>query len=240
MDMIQGEADVSRDKGYWYGKAMQLTQSLSSDLSASVPMVLDQISNWTAYNRETSEVPFDQLQLAIDMPGRFYCAGPKYWLESSADGVHMPSYSSALCGAMHAHAIAAAENGTTWLPVHATTASRKGLIVDVKFHTPYGNLAIDKKYVSDPGMLGLRWIDSAMSANIVNVDLIGNNTIRCTLSAEPTGLQETIGIADIGISGAPQGPKTGPRSCLRDSVYDFGIEGRKVYHFACHQRILVA
>jgi hypothetical protein len=60
----------------------------------SLPMLIDQISNMTAYRLTSSFVPLEQLQMALDHPGLFYCAGPKYWLETITDGVHMTTESS--------------------------------------------------------------------------------------------------------------------------------------------------
>lgn len=246
IDFIQGEANSGNAAGVYYAEVVELMDQFDVDLNAAlgtlghIPMVIDQISNWTAYNRAESNVPLEQLQLALDSPGRFYCAGPKFWLKShAADGVHMNSNESAMCGAMHAPYIAAAAQGVQMLPVHVTSATRTGDEVTLQFSLPFGSLVIDTKNVTDPGMLGLRWIDSTNSAQITSVKMIGNNRVLCKLSAVPTGASPRIGIADIGTSGEPQGPTTGPRNCFRSSVTTPAVNAMTGYHFACHQRINV-
>lgn len=246
IDFIQGESNSGGAPGVYYAEVVELMDQFDVDLNAAlgtlgrIPMVIDQISNWTAYNRAESNVPLEQLQLALDAPGRFYCAGPKFWLKShAADGVHLNSNESAMCGAMHAPYIAAAAQGVQMLPVHVSSATRTGDEVTLQFSLPFGSLVVDTKNVTDPGMLGLRWIDSTNSAQITSVKIIGGNRVLCKLSAIPTGESPHIGIADIGISGEPQGPATGPRNCFRSNVTTPAVNALVAYHFACHQRVTV-
>ncbi|HDS1791865.1 TPA: hypothetical protein QEM65_005389, partial [Pseudomonas putida] len=83
-----------------------------------------------------------------------------------------------------------------------------------------GPLVIDTVNVTDPGNLGIRYVDDSGVATIQSVKLLGDNTLEVTLSAVPTGANPYVGIADIGTVGAAGGPVTGPRACLRDSSTD--------------------
>ncbi|HDS0942745.1 TPA: hypothetical protein QDZ12_006117 [Pseudomonas putida] len=245
VDWIQGEADRNMAAGGYLSIMLQLQADYDADIRAisaqpeAVPILLDQISNWTMYGGATSFVPLEQLQAALDYPTRFYCAGPKYWLPTVADGIHMTSESSMKLGCMHARAGQAITDGRTWLPTHAISASRSGAVITLRFHTPSGPLVIDTARVTDPGNWGIRFVDDTQSASVQGVKHVGGNTIEVTLSAVPTGGNPYIGIADIGAGGAAGGPTTGARSCLRDSSLDLDGYGNPLFNWACHQRINV-
>ncbi len=243
LDWIHGEADYADGPGVYLSKLLQLQSDYETDIKAisgqagKIPFLLDQLSNWTAAGfQNTSNVAQDQLQAALDYPDRFVCAGPKYWLPTS-DGTHMTTTSSMRLGCMHARAAQAIINGQSWLPTHCVSATRVGQKVTLKFHTPFGPLVVDKSNVSDPGNLGIRWIDSTSSATVTSVILRGLNTVEVTLSAVPTGASPQIGIGDYGTISAPGGPTTGARTCLRDSSPDLDAYGEPVYNWTCHQRI---
>lgn len=245
IDWIQGENDRASAAGVYLTALLGLQADYDADVRAIsgqsevVPLLLDQISNWTAYNIDVSLVPFDQLAAARQYPSLFYCAGPKYWL-ATVDGIHMTSLSSRRLGAMHARAGAAIIKGEAWLPTHCTSAVRAGNVVTLKFHTPEGRLMADTINVANPGNLGIRWVDDGASATVTGVQVNLDNTVTVTLSGAPTGANGYIGIADIGTSGAAGGPTIGPRACLRDSSTDKCGDGLPLYNWACHQRISVA
>lgn len=245
VDWIQGENDASRAPGVYLASLLQLQADYDADIRAAsgqaqaVPILLDQISNWTMYSLTESNVPLEQLKASLDYPARFYCAGPKYWAQTNSDGIHLPAENSMRLGAMHARAAAAIISGASWKPTHAVSAERHGAIVNVRFHTPSGPLTVDVERILDPGNWGIRYVDDAGSATVSGVKLLGANTVQITLSAVPTGNNPFIGIADIGVSGAGGGPLTGPRSCLRDSSPDLDAYGQPVFNWACHQRIVV-
>lgn len=245
VDWIQGEHDSNRAAGIYLAALLQLQTDYDVDIRGIsgqpqlVPLLLDQISNWTMYSTATSFVPLEQLQAALTYPTRFYCAGPKYWLPTNSDGVHLTAESSMRLGAMHARAAQAIIAGGSWKPTHAVSATRSGAVVTLRFHTPSGPLSIDTVNVTDPGNLGIRYVDDSGVATIQSVRLLGNNTIEVTLGAVPAGANPYIGIADIGTVGAAGGPGTGPRACLRDSNPDLDAYGQPVYNWACHQRVIV-
>lgn len=242
VDWIQGENDRTSLPGVYTAALAQLQTDLDTDLraisgqSSVIPMLIDQISNWTAYNIPTSNVPLEQLEIARQYPRRFYCAGPKYWLET-VDKIHLASLNSRRLAAMHARVGSAAMQGIEWLPTHCVSAARSGAVITLKFHTPDGRLVADTMNVSDPGNLGIRWADDTSSASVIGVLVNLDNTVTVTLSAAPTGANGYIGIADVGVSGAAGGPTSGPRACLRDSSADLCGDSLPLYNWACHQRI---
>ena len=243
---IQGEADRNLPAGEYTSQLMALRNHLEEDIRVainqpdlSLPMLIDQISNMTAYRLTSSFVPLEQLQMALDHPGLFYCAGPKYWLETITDGVHMTTESSQRLGCMHARAAGEIFAGKSWLPTYCTSAVRHGRIVTLTFHTPTPPLVLDTTHVSDPGMNGIRWIDDSQSASVTSVTVNSDNTVTLLLNTEPVGANPSIGIADAGISGNAGGPFTGARANLRDSAPDIDILGTPFFNWACHQRIAV-
>lgn len=244
VDWIQGEANTNGSKGAYLTALLLMQSDLSVDIGAisgdsNVPLVLCQTSSWTTKNVTTSYVPFEQLQVALESPGKFYCVGPKYWLDYHTDGVHLTAKGSIQLAAVRRAAGAAAIARQPWLPTHCTKAVRAGAVVTLSFHTPLGPLVSDVINVTDPGNLGIRWIDSTNSATITGVKVNDNNTVTLTLSDIPTGSDPRIGIADVGVSGALGGPASGPRACIRDSNTELDVFGSPFYNWTCHQIISV-
>lgn len=244
VDWIQGEANTNGSQGAYLTALLLLQSDLTADIGAisgqpNVPLVLCQMSSWTTKGVTTSYVPHEQLQAALEHPTKFICAGPKYWLDYHTDGVHLTGKGSVQLAAMRRAAAAEAINGKGWMPTHCTKAVRSGTTITLTFHTPVGSLVSDTLNVSDPGSLGIRWIDSANSATVSSVRVNDDNTVTVTLSAVPTGAAQKIGIADLGIAGALGGPMTGARSCLRDSNTERDTMGNQFYNWACHQIISV-
>lgn len=243
----QGQHDGGMAEGVYYALLVQLQLDYEADIQAitgqtgRIPMVITQMSNWTApvYKRAFSYIPHEQYQVSIDYPDRFVVSGPQYWLPSNNDGIHLPANSYSRDGIALSGAIGALINGEKWLPTSCYSAVRKGKVVTLRFNVPHGPLAIDTLNVTDPGNLGIRWIDSTSSVSVTSVELDGYDALRVTLSDEPTGASPMIGIADIGIAGNRAGPDTGPRTCIRDSAPNLDAFGVPVYNWACHQRIAV-
>ena len=245
IDWIQGEADNAMSEANYLSALIQLQADYEADIKAitgqtgSIPLLLSQISNWTAYNRAESGVPLAQIRAALDYPDKFICVGPKYSLPTFADGIHLVAESSMRLGCMHGMAGEGVINGRAWLPTHCTRAVRVGKVVTLEFHTPHGNLALDTSAVADPGNWGLRYVDSNGVASIDSVKLLGRDRIAITLASVPTGTGAFVGIADVGTSGSAGGPTSGARACLRDSEIIKDGYGRPFYNWAVHQRMNV-
>ena len=244
VDWIQGEANSTGSQGGYLTALLQLQSDLEADIGVitgdeRIPLVLCQMSSWTTKNIMTSYVPLEQLQASLDHPEKFICAGPKYWLDYHTDGVHLTGTGSVQLGAMHRAPGHAAVEGLEWKPTHCTKVVRDEATVTMTFHTPAGPLVRDTVNVTDPGNLGIRWIDSTNSATISSVTVNDDNSVTLTLSGIPTGANPRVGIADAGIAGALGGPTTGPRACLRDSNTELDVFGNPFYNWVCHQVISV-
>lgn len=236
VDWIQGEANSTGSKGAYLAALLQLQQDFTTDIGAitadtNIPMLLCQMSSWTTKNIASSFVPHEQLQAALENRQKFVCAGPKYWLDYHTDGVHLSGKGSVQLAEMRRQAAAAILNGRGWLPTHCTSAVRSGAVVTLKFHTPVSPLVSDTVNVTDPGNMGIRWIDDADSASVTAVQVNDDNTVTVTLSAVPTGANPKVGIADVGTPGALGGPTTS--NTTRNTF------GEAFYNWACHQIITV-
>lgn len=243
----QGQHDGGMAEGVYYGHLVQLQADYEADIQAitgqtgRIPMIITQMSNWTApvYNRSFSWIPHDQYKVSIDFPDRFSVSGPQYWLPSNNDGIHLPAESYARDGVALAGAIGEHINGRKWKPTACVRAQLQGTKLILDFNVPEGPLTLDTYNVTDPGMYGLRWIDSTMSASVVDVRVVGYKTLEVTLSNVPTGSAPMIGVGDIGVAGQRAGPTTGPRTCIRDNSSRLDHRGNPVYNWACHNRVPV-
>ncbi len=204
-------------------------------------MFLDQNSAFTNYGFANSDVPVAQLAAGIESTGRsIVCVCPMYFLPH-ADGLHLTAAGYARLGAYHGRPIRQTLGGSKWLPLYPTSAVRTGAQVDITFHVPVGNLAIDTSVVSNPGNYGLRWIDNGDGNSVTISSVVVQNAaagiVRVTLSGTPTGTGQKIGIADWGTAGAPAGPTSGARACLRDSSGDTDYYGNAMPNYAAISRI---
>jgi hypothetical protein len=244
MWFTQGEADRSDVQSTYLTKLVALQAALTTDVRAidrgagQFPVFIDQLHNWTSYTIAESEVPFAQLQAAIDYPGKFYLVGPKYMLQTVGDGTHLTADSSAWLGAYQGEiARRVLVLGEAWLPLHITSAVRSGTSVILTYRVPSGSLVFDTTLVSDPGNKGYRFFQAGgNSVTVTGATITGAAQVTLTLSDVPTGTAQTIGYADIGTAGNGGGPLTGPRGNLRDQAPATGLYGETLYNWAVVQR----
>ncbi len=238
---IQGENDRLATKATYKGYLAQLQQDASDDMGQEIVVVLDQISNWTSYGIATSQVPFAQLEVAIDQPTKFVCVGPKYFLPSG-DGTHLASAAAyARLGSYHGRAINRFRAGLDALPLYCVSVSRAAGVIRLAMHVPVGPLVLDTAAVSNPGNYGITWSQTGGTARTIASVAIEGNDIVVTLSGDPVSFSSaSIGIAASGTSGAGAGPTTGARSNFRDSASDLDIDGNQMPNWACHQLIAIS
>jgi hypothetical protein len=191
------------------------------------------------------QVQLAQLKMALDLPNKFICTGPRYFLAPTLlgdgvtpDAIHLSGLSQAIAGYHHARAMARKLiDGVNPIPLYIATAVRTGNTVICTFAGDFvGPVVIDIALVSNPGNYGISWIDNGNTATVTGVAITGANQITVTLSAVPTGSNPRIGCARIP-DAAFQGPLTGPRSCFRDSSTDTcTINGTTypLYRWAAH------
>lgn len=249
MVWTHGEANRANNAATYQSYMEELAADFAADVAAitgqpSAPVLLiDQMSNWTAYNDlTTSGVPMGQLQAALDNPGAIECLGPKYMM-ATYDGLHLRGPMSANLGARQGRALAQIDAGTWTGPLYMLSALRTGASVVLSFNRPFGGADLDLHtgLVTDPGNYGLSWLDAGdgNAVTITAVAVSGPMQITVTLSAAPTGTAPRIGIAVSGTMGAFAGPTTGPRSCIRSASTDTDLNGAAMDHYACHQIITV-
>ncbi|MGO1161745.1 hypothetical protein ACTOV4_07275 [Brucella sp. C7-11G] len=237
---IQGEADRLLAKAIRKLNMLEIQSDLSGDLGVNVVLILDQISNWTAYNLAHSDIPFADLEVALENPDKIICVGPKYMLETNSDGVHLPAAMSARLGCYHARAERNLINGRDTLPLHCTGYEKSGNTIILNMHVPVGPLTIDTIVVTDPGNHGISWSQSSGTARSIASVAVNESSIVVTFDGDVTAATGTLGIAALGISGADGGPTTGARSNFRDSATDLDIDGNVMPNWACHQLIQIS
>ncbi|MCK4207204.1 hypothetical protein J3U99_20770 [Brucella pituitosa] len=245
-----GESNRQDSKTAYMNKQLSYQAGYKTDINAitgdndEFMVVMCQMSNWTSFTSTfaRSEVPLAQLQVAIDHPTKFACVGPKYFLDTYTDGVHLTGVSEARIGAYYGRALEAIIKGGQWKPLYPTAAVRTGSSVVMTFNVPDGPLVMDTTLVTDPGNFGFEWRDNGdgNAVTISNVAITSANQVTVTLSAVPTGTNGQIGIAATGVIGNHGGPTTGPRSNLRDSSSDIDDQGYPMYNWCCHSLIAVS
>lgn len=246
---VGGESNRQNTLTQYSGKLLTYHGSYKTRINAitgnedNFVIVSCQMSNWTAFASTfaTSDVPLAQLQTAIDDPDKFACVGPKYFLDTYTDGVHLTGVSEARLGAYHGRVHEAISKGQPWKPLYPTAAVRTGASVVLTFNVPEGPLVFDTALVSDPGNFGFEWHDSGdgNAVTISNVTITGQDQVTITLSEIPTGSNQQVGIGRTGIIGNHGGPTSGPRSNLRDSSSDIDDMGYPMYNWCCHSLIAV-
>lgn len=238
---IHGEADRVESKATYLSYLEELQSDLTADLNAltgetgEALIAVCQFSSFTKYSMTSSDVPFAQLQAAIDNPGKIICVGPKYFLPYYTDGIHLTAASYARLGSYHARAL---DVGPTWEPLYCTGASRIGAVITLAMNVPVGPLVLDTTAVTNPGNYGFTWSQTGGTTRTISSVAILGSSIVITLSGDPGAPSaSSIGIAASGTSGADAGPTAGARCCLRDSAADLDIDGAAMPNWACQQLV---
>jgi hypothetical protein len=206
-----------------------------------VPMLHSQMSSFTSYQSKTSVIPGQQLAVSVTNPRKLPLVMPKYFLEYR-DGVHLTSEAyrqmGEYYGKVYNHVIL---EGATWEPLRPVRLSRTGAVISVRFHVPEPPLVLDTTLVSDPGDYGFEYADNSGSQpTIKSVRLVDEDTVEITLSSVPkTGAISVLTYAFYGKSGAPAGPRTGARGCLRDSDLTPSRNNSPLFNWAVHFGYLV-
>lgn len=245
VSFIHGETDRDKTKAVYKGYMLEFQGDLTTDINAAsggsgdVILVLDQTSNWTAFNDvATSAIPAAQLEVALENSAKILCVGPKYHLPTVADGVHLTNASSRRLGSYHGRMIARHKAGQSTLPLHCASAARSGAVVTLAMHVPVGPLILDTDAVTDPGNYGIVWSQTGGTPRTIQSVAISGTNLVVTLDGDPgTPTSASISVAMNGATGAKGGPTTGPRSCLRDSATDLDSAGVPMPNWACHQTI---
>lgn len=238
LHVTHGEADRAALPGVYGANMMTLWNDCLADFGAATKIVMSQMGAFTAYGLTTSEVPFDQLNIALANPDKFGCSGPQFHLPRNVnDGIHI--INQARLGSYDQRTADKMLKGLDARPMHCTGAVRtSSTVYRLPMYVPVGNLTLDTTKVSNPGNYGITWNQTGGTARTISSVAISGNDIIVTLSGDPGAFTSAyIGIADRGIADAHGGPTTGARNNFRDQAADLDIDGIPMENWASHQRV---
>lgn len=252
----QGEGNASETKAAYQARLVEIAadwQALAERWNAAwpggdlggvagrSPFVAVQMCSGAKYGLPRSGVPWAQLQINLDDPTRYLCAGPVYDQDYAADGVHLLASGQVMQGARMAVAVGAWLRGETWRPLHIRKDAgfapvRTGATIRCRIYNHFGlPLTFDTARVTGLGAdQGLTWRDNGdgNSVTVTGVTIVDATTLDVTLSAAPTGTGGLIEVGVNGASGAGSGPTTGNRCTLRTNGSAVRTDdGRAVEHW---------
>jgi hypothetical protein len=239
---VHGESDHVADNPSYEANLVEWQADYEADVRATtnqtepVPMLQTQMSSWTHYGEDTSQIPAAQLSASENHPDSIILVGPKYAMAYAPDGVHLTNEGYQHMGEYYAKAYRRVVlEGRRWYPLAPLDISRTGAIITVTFRVPEPPLVLDTELVSDPGSFGFEYVDgSGAPPAIASVTLTAPDTVTITLESEPTGTAERLRYAFTGVGGQGAGPTTGPRGNLRDSDATVSPHGYPLYNWCVH------
>lgn len=234
-DHINGNLTYDQDLLEWQSDYEADIQAMTGQ-TLPVPLVTDQMSSFTAFGAATSVIPLLQLSASRAEPERIILMGPKYVQSYVADGVHLTGDGERWLGEMHAKVLERIlVDGEPWRPLSPREITRDGAEITLRLWAPVPPLVLDDVTVSDPGNHGFGYFDNSGAApSITAVTLMGEDTVRITLSDVPVGGNRRLTYAMFGIPGQPAGPMTGARGTLRDSDATQSRHGYALHNWCVH------
>ncbi len=183
--------------------------------SLPIPLFISQISGWN--DAVTSKVAQFQLDAHIKAPGKVFLIGPSYHLAIASDCLHYTNEGERRLGEYFAKVYARVIfEGQAWEPVRPKTITRDGAVITIVFHVPKPPLVIDNDQVAAAPNLGFTFEDEGGTA-ITKVDLAGQDTVKITLSQEPSGATKRLRYAMNQTPGTCIASPQGARGNVRDS-----------------------
>lgn len=233
--LIHGESDAVLLTADYDRSVARLQKDYEADLqhitcqTTPVPLYLNQMSSWSHYGLNESDIPLQQLAASRDYP-HVYLVAPTYPYVFE-DGTHLTAESSRLLGYQFGKAAATPD----WSPLQPVDVDREGTNITIRFGVPHPPLVLDTRHVDDPGQFGFEFHDeSEYTPEISDVRLEGEDRLIITLDSEPAGPGKEIRYAYTGIAGQGAGPFTGPRGNLRDSDPTTTATGEALWNWAVH------
>ena len=232
---VQGVNDVNNPN--YETQILALQAQLEGDIQAvtgqtqGVPLVISQVSTATAAIDATVMA---QMQAAIDHPTKIILAGPEYdvaYSFATPIPVHFTNVGEARMGGKIGRALKGTLiDGIPYKPLYPLSAVRVGQDVTVNFHVPSPPIVLDTATVTDPGGLGVQWMDSAGTLHTPSaVTVVDATHVDVKLPSLPAdaGNKLYFGIRQAGSTGS--GPTAGPRTCNRDVAADTVFVGGQSY-----------
>ena len=205
--------------------------------TGSLPMFIDQSSNFTAYNDGTSPLVIAQLAAAQNNPN-IYMVGPKYqFTYTNTDGIHLLNQGYRWLGEYYGKAMKRVLiDGDTTTALVPNTVVRSGNTITIQFDVPEPPIAIDTTRVLAQTDYGFEYYDDAVSSDIDSVSVDGDDVIRITLDNTPTGADQRLRYAYTGTPGAlPGAQQSGSaRGNIRDSDDTESLYGNDLYNWLVH------
>lgn len=241
--VVHGESDDFDHNEDYQAEIREWQNDYETDVRAitgqsePIPMIHSQLSSFVKTNL-TSDLPIAQLREHVASNGKTVLVGPKYHLNYAIDGVHLTNDGYRRMGEEYAKAYRAIVlEGKRWEPLRPETVTRQGNVVTVKFIVPAPPLVMDTNLVKDPGANGFEFYqEGGAPVKITGVQIVSQDTVKITLSGEPTGANKRLRYAYTASAiGVSAGPVTGPRGNLRDSDPTIArVGGAALYNWCVH------
>lgn len=193
--LTHGEADAERPT--YMQDIIDLAIDYQQDLTAITgqtrppPMILSQQHADPVTGRSTSTVA--AWLAGAQMPGRIYCAGPKYQYAYASDNIHLLAGQYDRLGIKYAEVFdQVVVQGNQWQPLQPIDTSVDGQTVSVRFAVPYPPLAWDEAFGAPHQFVHAAWKngrgfeveDSQGEVTITDVAIDGD-TIRIGIDRVP-------------------------------------------------------
>ncbi|MCS7092643.1 MAG: DUF2341 domain-containing protein [Patescibacteria group bacterium] len=203
--------------------------------TGNIPMFIDQSSNFTAYNYSSSDLVQAQYLAAKQNPN-IYMIGPRYHFTYASDNIHIPNTGYRWLGEYYGKAISRVLNGQTITALTPAEVVRRNNVITTRFNVPHPPLVFDTTNVLPRANYGFEYTDNGTPPSISSIQLLGNDSVRITLSSTPTGSNQRLRYAFTGTAGArPGADSTGSaRGNLRDSDNTISLYGNNLYNWSVH------
>ena len=188
-----------------FNQLTQLIADYRADWGAELPennpeigFIIDQLSASSSAAGGAGNSALAHYDVFKDDPN-VVISTPKYFMEYSAS-VHLKPVWYSILGEYQARAYREKyQLGNNWNPVYPLSVSRSAAVIDIQMNVPDGSLVIDTTTLPAAENYGFEFIDdSGNTPEILNVEIVGTDTVRVTLASEPTGTVKTIRYAYSG------------------------------------------
>lgn len=224
----QGETDYiyGTSQAVYKQKLIQLKNDFAADCAAitkqgfAPPMVTYQTAAHRKMGAIDHTIARAQHQASHEDPD-IIMACPAYALEHGADKLHLTNEGSRQMGRYFANALyRSLENGVKWRPLEPLYVLWQGVLIDITFTVPVGELEFDTTLVSAAPNMGFDIYEAGVVVPgiISSVTILSKNRVRFLLSrAAASDAVLTYARGRI-TDPAEAGPLTGARGNLRDTA----------------------
>jgi len=191
----QGEQDrTGIDRATYAATLAQLIADYRADWAEilgpenpEIVFIIDQLSASASGTGGAGNPALAQYDIYKTVPN-VVISTPKYFMEYSYS-VHLKPVWYSILGEYQARAYReVCQNKSDWKPVSPISVTRTGAVIDIQMNVPDGSLVIDTTTLPAAENYGFEFIDdSGATPDISLVEILGSDTVRLTLSSEPTG-----------------------------------------------------